>query len=300
MADLQENLELFPVNRKKGVALVLVAGIFWSFAGLAIRLIEHALEWQILFYRSSTLVIFLVCYIAVARRGTIIASFRSAGKLSVLAGFCLSIAFATWIFSLTHTTVANALFLLSTAPFLAALIGRWLLGEIVRPSTWIFILMASAGVGVMVIEGLQIGTFFGTCMALASATGFAFFAVLLRRGRNTDLVTFVFWAGVLAVIWATSMILITGEDWNISIRDWLLCAFMGVFQIGIGLVMFSHGSRHLSAAEITLLSMTEIILGPIWVYIGVGELPGVLTLVGGGVVLSAIAGQAIRTLRQAG
>lgn len=291
-------MEPIEVNRKKGVALVLTAGIFWSFAGLAVRLIEHAVEWQILFYRSTTLVGFLCCYILVARRGKFIESIQDGGTLAIKAGFWLSLAFVAWIYALTNTTVANALFMLSTAPFLAAIIGRLILKEVVLPSTWFFVALTTAGVGVMVIEGLQLGTLFGTTMGLCAALGFALFAVQLRQGRQTDLVPFVLWAGFFASLWAGAMILITSESFGISMRDWLLCASMGVFQVGVGLVIFSHGSRHLSAAEITLLSMTEIVLGPIWVWLVIKEMPGFLTLIGGGIVMSAIAGQAIRTLRQ--
>ena len=291
-------MEPIEVNRKKGVALVLTAGIFWSFAGLAVRLIEHAVEWQILFYRSTTLVGFLCCYILVARRGKFIASIQDGGTLAIKAGFWLSLAFVAWIYALTNTTVANALFMLSTAPFLAAIIGRLILKEVVLPSTWFFVALTTAGVGVMVIEGLQLGTLFGTAMGLCAAIGFALFAVQLRQGRQTDLVPFVLWAGFFASLWAGTMILLTSESFGISMRDWLLCASMGVFQVGVGLVIFSHGSRHLSAAEITLLSMTEIVLGPLWVWLVIKEMPGFLTLIGGGIVMSAIAGQAIRTLRQ--
>ena len=291
-------MEPIEVNRKKGVALVLTAGIFWSFAGLAVRLIEHAVEWQILFYRSTTLVGFLCCYILVARRGKFVASIQDGGTLAIKAGFWLSLAFVAWIYALTNTTVANALFMLSTAPFLAAIIGRLILKEVVLPSTWFFVALTTAGVGVMVVEGLQLGTLFGTAMGLCAAIGFALFAVQLRQGRQTDLVPFVLWAGFFASLWAGTMILLTSESFGISMRDWLLCASMGVFQVGVGLVIFSHGSRHLSAAEITLLSMTEIVLGPLWVWLVIKEMPGFLTLIGGGIVMSAIAGQAIRTLRQ--
>ena len=291
-------MEPIEVNRKKGVALVLTAGIFWSFAGLAVRLIEHAVEWQILFYRSTTLVGFLCCYILVARRGKLIESIQDGGVLAIKAGFWLSLAFVAWIYALTNTTVANALFMLSTAPFLAAIIGRLVLKEVVLPSTWFFVALTTAGVGVMVVEGLQLGTLFGTAMGLCAATGFALFAVQLRQGRQTDLVPFVLWAGIFASLWAGTMIFLTSESFGISMRDWLLCASMGVFQVGVGLVIFSHGSRHLSAAEITLLSMTEIVLGPLWVWLVIKEMPGFLTLIGGGIVMSAIAGQAIRTLRQ--
>ncbi len=293
------NVDNYHSNRGKGVFLVLTAGVFWSFAGLAVRLIEFATEWQILFYRSTTLLAFLVSYLLIARKGRILKAIRSSGVTGFIAGAALSLAFCTWIFALTHTSVANALFLLSTAPFFAAILGWWLLGERVSATLFWFMLLALSGVAVMVAEGYQLGTIFGSVMALFSGLGFGVFAVLLRKGRNTDLVPVVFWAGFCAAV--VSGVLILTDDsvtYGISLRDFALCASMGIFQVGVGLVIFTHGSKYLPAAEITLLSLTEIVLGPLWVWLVISEVPGILTLIGGVIVLAAIAGQAFATLRQ--
>ena len=274
--------------------LVLTAGVFWSFAGLAVRLIEHATEWQILFYRSSTLVAFLISYLLITRRGRFFAAIRNCGIVGFCAGATLSLAFCAWIHALTHTTVANALFLLSTAPFFAAVFGWWILGERVSFTLFWFMLLALCGVGVMVAEGFQLGTLFGTAMGLAAGIGFGVFAVLLRKGRNTELVPAVLWAGICATLLSGGIVYGADLSFLISARDWLLCASMGIFQVGVGLVIFTHGSRYLPAAEITLLSLTEIILGPIWVWLVIQEVPGHLTVI----VLLAIGGQSWFTLRK--
>ncbi len=286
-------------NRSKGIFLVLAAGCFWSFAGLAVRLIEFATQWQIVFFRSLMLLAFLTCYLLISRRSRVLSAFKDCGWVGFAAGAVLSLAFCTWIWALTHQTVANSLFLLSTAPFIAAVAGWWILGERVTKSLAWAMLIAIIGVGIMVGESYQFGTLFGTLMGLLSATGFALFAVLLRKGRNTDLVPAVFWAGLCASIIAGGMIFISNAGFEISSRDFLLCSMMGVLQIGLGLVIFTHGSRYLPAGEITLLSLTEIVLGPIWVWIVIQEVPSLLTLVGGSIVLSAIAGQAFFTLHNA-
>lgn len=277
---------------------MLTAGVFWSSAGLMVRLVEFADEWAILFYRSTALATFLVAYLLVMRRGQVVASIRSSGVVAASAGFVLSLAFCAWIFALTHTTVANALFLLSTSAFIAAILGWWLLKEKVSASTWLFIVIATLGVGIMVFEGFQLGTLFGSLMGLCAATGFAVFAVLLRWGKRSDLVPVVFWAGFFASILSGGMILLTHGDFGISLRDWSLCATMGVFQVGCGLIAFTQGAKYLPAAEITLLSLTEVVLGPIWVWLVIHEVPGTLTLIGGAVVLGALAAQAWRTMRK--
>ncbi|MYD77852.1 MAG: DMT family transporter [Gammaproteobacteria bacterium] len=284
-------------DRARGVTLVLTAGVFWSFAGLAVRLIEDANEWQILFFRSVSLIAFLSLYFIVIRRRKTIQVFKECGWAGFFAGLALGTAFCAWIHALTHTTVANALFLLSTSPFFAALLGWWILGEKVSVALFWFIALAIFGVAIMVMEGYQLGTLFGTIMGVTAAIGFGLFAVLLRKGRSSDLVPAVFWAGFWAIVISGTVIFFSSARFEITENDMLYCALMGVFQVGLGLIIFTRGARYLPAAEITLLSLTEIVLGPLWVWLVVGEVPGLLTVIGGFVVLSSIAGQAFYTIR---
>ena len=259
---------------------------------------EFATAWTILFHRSITLVVFLTLYLTLFRRDGVLPAIRKAGMNSVIAGFALSFGFTCWVFAVVSITVANAMFLLSTSAFIAAILGRFFLGEIVARATWFFLAFATLGVGVMVFEGIAYGTLFGTIMGLCAATSFASYAVLLRKGKNTDLVPSVFWAGFFTVIWSGLALWVGGGEFNVSLNDWLLCVFMGVFQTGFGLIVFTHGSKHLPAAEITLLSLTEIVLGPIWVWLVINEVPSALTMIGGTIVLSAIAGLSWYTIRR--
>ncbi len=282
----------------RGVTLVLIAGCFWSIAGLVVRLMHEATEWQILFYRSSALVITLLIYIGLRSRGKLVETFLQAGFHAYMAGAFLSIGFACWIFAMTHTTIANALFVLSAAPFLTAILARLFLGERVRQTTWLFMLLASVGVAVMVGEGAAIGTLAGNLYALGAATGFAAFTVTLRKGKKVDMTPAVCWAGIWGMFIAAVMLVGSHLSFNLSTHDILLCSLLGIVQVGLGLILFTAGSRYVPAAEITLLSLTEVVLGPIWVWIGVGETPSQLTLLGGAIVLSAIVAQAIHGVRK--
>ena len=210
----------------------------------------------------------------------------------------LAIGFTCWIFAMTHTTIANALFVLSAAPFLAAIFARLFIGESVQPATWLFMLLASLGVAVMVGEGAAIGTLAGNLFALGAATGFAAFSVTLRKGKAVDMTPAVCWAGIWAGLIGATMLHWTAQSYALSTHDVLLCALMGIVQVGLGLILFTAGSRHVPAAEITLLSLTEVVLGPIWVWLGVGETPSQLTLLGGVIVLSAIVAQAVQGVRK--
>jgi len=286
-------------DHRRGVVLVLSAGVFWSIAGLLVRLMESASEWQILMYRSVALCITLAMYLALRPgEGGPVRAFRSAGRDAAMAGLFLSGGFASWIFAMTHTTIANALFLLSASTFMAALLARLVLGERVRTSTLTFMLIGSAGVAVMVAEGIAVGTLTGNLCGLGAALAFAAFAVTLRRGKALDMTPAVCWAGIWGTLFGAFMVWISDQSYFVTRNDLALCALMGFVQVGLGLILFTAGSRYLPAAELTLLSLTEVVLGPIWVWLGVGEIPSPLTVTGGAVVLGAVAGQAIYSVRR--
>lgn len=278
----------------RGVVLVMLAGSFWSLGGILVRLTEVATPWQILSLRSIGLVATLAIFILVRYRSRSFEVFRRAGLPGVLGGLCLGTAFCGWIFALSATTVANAVFILAAAPFASALLAWFLLREQVRRATWITMLIALAGIGIMVAGGISAGALFGNMMALLSMLGFSGFAVALRFGRSGDMLPATCWAGIFTAVLATVM----AGDLTVPPRDLTICLAMGAVQIGAGLALFTVGSRYVPAAELALLSLTEVILAPIWVWLGVGEVPMFTTFLGGTVVLAAIAGQALTGLRR--
>lgn len=282
----------------RGVGLVLLAGVFWSIAGLVVRLIDAANEWQILFYRSASLILVLLAYMALRNRGALWPVFRAAGTKAAMAGAFLSVGFTTWIFAMTHTTIANALFVLSAAPFIAAVMARVVLGEHVRRVTWVCMLVSMLGISVMVAEGVALGTLSGNLFALVAAAGFAAFSVTLRSGRAVDMTPAVCWAGIWAAAAAGIVLLASDSGFLVSRHDLGLCALLGCVQVGFGLILYTIGSRHVPAAELTLLSLTEVVLGPVLVWLGVGEVPGFYTIIGGAIVLGAIMAQALSGVRK--
>lgn len=299
MAVTQSVEEISNTDYRNGVFLVLIAGTFWSFAGLVVRLMENVIEWQILLYRSIALIATLLTYIAIKNRGDVIGAFRKAGADACLAGMFLGCGFGAWIFAMTHTTIANALFILSAAPFIAAVIGHFFLQERARLLTWGFMTIAAAGVAVMVIEGANIGTLDGNLFALGAAIGFAIFSVILRKGRKNDMTPAVCWAGCWGIAIGVSMIMLNPQfEFAISSYDLLLCSILGIFQVGLGLIIFTAGSKYLPVAELNLLSLTEVVLGPLWVALFIREMPTQYTLIGGGIVLSAIVAQALYGIRR--
>lgn len=282
----------------RGRALVLAAGAGMSLGGLFIRSIEAADEWQILFWRSLGLAAALLVLIALRSKGNVASAIRGAGRAAVAAGLSLAAGFTCFIFSMTHTTVANTLFLLSAGPFIAAILARLLLGEAVRRATWIAMGVAALGVAVMVGDGIAAGDPFGDLTALGAATGFAGYAVALRGGRGGDMMPATCLAGLVGAVAAALAIAAGDSGFAVTAPDLALCLAYGALAIAGSLAIYTIGSRHVPAAELMLLALTEVILGPIWVWLAFSERPSPPTLAGGAILLLAITGQALSGMRR--
>jgi len=294
----QSRNNLFAINYRRGVFLVLLAGVCWSSMGIGIRYMEAANVWQILLFRSMALAPFLFLIITLKSRGKPLDAIRKAGRAGVIGGLALVFAFTGGIYAIQETTVANAMFLFAAAPFFAALLARLLLGEKVRKGTWIAMFVALAGVTVMVGEGISLGHLNGNLSALVSALGFAVFTIALRWRKLDDMMPTVFLGGIFALVTAGTVCLAAGYSLDIPANDISISLALGVFQVGAGLVLYTFGSTAVPAVELALLSMTEVVLGPIWVWLAIGEAADFYTLLGGAVIMAAIIGNALSGIRR--
>ena len=287
----------FELTYSRGVILVLLAGVFWSTMGLGIRNVTDANSWQILVYRSISLSTFLFFVISIRSKGKPIQRIKQAGLAGVIGAWGLVVAFSGGVYAIQETTVANAMFLFAAAPFLAAILGWIILKEAVSSSTWIAMVFAIIGITVMVAEGFSAGDASGNLAAIASAMGFAVFSISLRWGRLGDMMPAVFLAGIFTAI--TSFIICWLNEYPLVLNtnDASIAIAMGVFQVGAGLAIYTIGSTVVPAVQLTLLSMTEVILGPFWVWLFLGEIFGVYTLIGGMILMLAIAFNAVSGLR---
>jgi RarD protein len=280
------------MDHLKGFFLVCFAGTLWSFGAPIIRYMIEArnYQWQYLFYRGLTIAIVLLIYLMVREGKTFITSFRHSGASGLLGACGLVAAFSGFIWSITLTTVANSLFMLATTPFVAAFLGIVFLKEKVRQLTWAAMVIALAGVLTMVLEGLGEGNFLGNVIALISATGFAVFSVSLRWRKETPQFTTIALAGIICVVFTMLILFSQNSSVAMPLRNVYLSMLHG-FMVGIGLILFATGAKFLPAAELALLSMVEVIGGVLWVYLpifGIHEVPSMLTMVGGVIVLFAI------------
>ena len=283
------------VDSRHGYAMLLMAlgSTAISFGGLVQRNIEVATTWQINIYRSLGLIVAIAAIIAIQNRGRFFSTLFSVGRFGILAGVLLAGAGISFIQAFAHTTIANALFIFGAIPFFAALLARLFLGERLRRSTLVTMLFAGGGLALMVFNGINIGSGFGNLMALATALCFAGYAVVVRYRRRVEMLPTLLIGSALII--AVSLPA-SGGDLTLPLHDILLCLFWGGCLSGFVNWTFIVASRHLAAAEVTLLMLIEFALGPIWVWWFVGETPNGWTLIGGSVIITSVAVRAILEL----
>ena len=266
-----------------------------SVNGLIVRTMDSAGGWQIIFYRSVFLAGAL-CIVFVAqngwRAGAAVRELRPWALVGVLAIAAVNTCF---ILSMTYTTVANTMFLLSGAPFFTALLGWLVLGERVERGVWVGMTVALVGMGVMLWDGLGAGTLLGNSLAVLAALCFASFVVVLRKGRTMNMLPVVILGTLLGALNAAFM---SGWALSISLHDAVLLFIWGAVISGAVQAIFAWSSRHVPGAELTLLILVEFILSPMWVWLVIDEQPSRATLIGGALVIASVAGRAIASFRE--
>lgn len=277
---------------------MLGAGLCWSLGGIIVRKLTLADVWEIVFWRAMFMALFLGMLLLALRGRGALASVRGIGVAGVISSACLAVQIYCFILALTNTTAANTFVLMSLSPLTAALVGWLFLRERVAWHTWAAIGCALGGIVIMFGEGLGGGRWLGNLYALGVPIAYACQILFVRkvrgqRGQAPDLLPTVFLGGVLALIPA----LFLGWPLEAAARDVSFLALMGCVQLGLGCLLMTLAVRHLRAAEIGLLSLTETILAPLWVWLGVGEAPGATALAGAVLIVSALLVNGWITLR---
>ena len=246
----------------RGALLVLLSGVFFSTSGLGIRCMESATGWQIVFYRSISMTI-LFAGVTLWRhgRGTL-SALRSLGRLAWVGSFCLAGSFIGMILALTMTTVANVLFIYAFAPLLAALLARKILNEPVLPLTWIALCLSLVGVGVMMVDGFRTDDYMGNLVALVMSVCVAGYTITVRCAAGRDMLPTVGLGALISIIIAAFL----APNLTVTELDLSICLALGVFQVGLGYLAFTLGTRHVRAAEANVLALGETVCGPLWVF----------------------------------
>ena len=278
--------------RHHGHLCAFVAPVFWSISGVVIRSTEDVNEWQINFYRSGALAVFVLFVLLIRYRRGLWRTMRAAGMTAVVAGAFISVAYVGNIVALMHTTVANAMLLMAVAPLVAAVTARVFLGERLTRAVLAGIVLAALGIAIIVGGGVTRGGLYGDVIALTTVMFLGFYAVALRRKPGVDMVPAVLYSGVIAAAVGGLVTLATGTGFAAPARDIAMCVFLGVVQIGIGGILFAIAARTVPAAQLTLYALLEPVLQPLWTWLGVGEVPAGATFIGGAIILVAVLLQA--------
>ena len=282
-----------PRSQLSGIILIASAVFLLSLSGVMVRSLTVD-DWTIVFWRSAFMAPTMLVALAVMKRGRIIHAFKGAGMAGFYAGVVIGIALVFYIFSITRTTVANTLVLISSAPLFAAILGMVFLRERVRPTAWIAMAIAGAGITLMFFDRVGVGGMIGNLFAIGAAILYALNIVIVRAKPNANMIPVVFFAAL------TSMAITLPEAnlFDVPTNELGILAAMGVFQIGLGLVLFMLGAQRLPPAETALIALIETILAPLWVWLVVAETPSNFALIGGSVVIGAVAAYSALTLRR--
>ena len=283
------------------ILVVLLAGILWSFGALVVRYIEDArsIPWQYLFFRGVTIFLILNLYLFFKEGKSFIDNYKKIDLSVVIGGLGFATAFMGFIWSITHTSAAVTLLMLAAMPFMTAILGYIFLKEKVSFTTLTAIILAAAGIIFMAFSTSQIGTLFGLLAGLLSALGFSIGSVSLRWNKRTPTFTTVSLAGLFCAI--ISFVMIISNDSNIftTFRNSSLSALHGTLVCS-GLILYSIGSKNLPAADLTLLSLTEVLGGIFWVWLpifGINEVPTTNTIIGGFIITFALLYYSLNTKR---
>ena len=279
-------------NVKFAIPVALMAGIFWSFGPYVVRNIDaaHTVPWQYLFTRGMVIFILLNFYLYMEEGLDFIYNYKKVGISGVVGGCGLAMAMITFIWSITNTTAAITLLCLAAMPFITALLGFLFLKETISANVWTAIGVAALGIIIMAIGNNEKNTLFGFILGIISAIGFSVFSVSLRWRRETPKFTTVALAGLICFL--VSLIVIINKDLSLfsSSKNQSLFALHGTI-VCLGMILYAIASKNIQAAELTLLSLTEVIAGIFWVWLpwlGINEIPETNTIVGGFLIFISI------------
>ena len=273
-------------NKKSlSIFLLLLSSIAISFGGLIMRNIEVANAWQIIFYRSLFFSISISLILIFRYRFIFFKNIKKIGYPGLLGAIFYTIANIMFVHAFANTTVANALFTLSSIPFLTALLAFYVLKENLSIRTVIIMLTAFFGIVIMIGEGLALGQVYGNLMALGTAISFSCFAITLRKFRDVDMLPTLLVAG-LFILFIT--FIISYDALKLPIQDLFLCFLWGGILSGFVNYIFIYATRYLYASSVTFFMLFEFSLGPFWVFIFLNETISINTLYGGMLVMICV------------
>ena len=277
-----------PRAHRRAIVLMSIATTLWSIAGVVTRHLEFAGRWEVTFWRSLFAALFVLAAMLLTRGRGAWAAVRASGGYGLLSGAMWAIMMIAFMLALMTTTTANTLIVNSITPLVTALLARAVLRDPIAPRTWAAIALAIGGMLWMFGSGFAGGDprhLVGMLIALAVPLAAAVNLVTLKHaGRSVDLVPAV----LLGTVLSAALTLPFALPLHANAHDLVLLGALGCLQLGLPCMLMVRASPQLSAPEISLLAMLEVVLGPIWAWLGAGETPALATLTGGALVIAAL------------
>jgi drug/metabolite transporter (DMT)-like permease len=269
-------------SRRRGQVYIVLAALAWSTAGVLQRELEVNTATQIA-GRAVFAALALLVFVAAVERGHVVSAFTSMRAASLAVAALTALASGCFIVALNHTTVANVLFMQAASPIAAALIAWVALRESISRRTVVAMAVALIGVGLMVggpggAQGL------GLVLSVVMMFAFALGVVITRHRRDISMAPAICLSQIFLIVAAAPF----AEPGTIGSRDLLFMVILGVGQMGLGLAFLTLGARLIPAAEVALITLLEIVLAPLWVWLTISETPATATLVGGVVLIAAV------------
>ena len=269
-------------RQRRGQIYVALAAVAWSTAGVLQRQLTLDTPTQV-FGRAAFAGAALLVWVAIAERGRVVPAFRAVGVAGVAVALCVATASCSFIVALNHTSVARVLFILALAPVLAAALARLTLGEPLTRRTVVAMVVALAGVALMLGAPGE-GSLAGDGLSFLVALSFALMIVITRWRQDVSMAPATCLSQAILVV----VFLPFADPGGIGGDDVAWLAALGIGQIGLGFALLTAGARLIPAAQVGLITLLEVVLGPLWVWLALDERPSALTLAGGAIVLAAI------------
>tara|TARA_X000001036_G_scaffold38115_1_gene30844 strand:- start:106 stop:972 length:867 start_codon:yes stop_codon:yes gene_type:complete len=267
-----------------GYILLLFGAFCLSWGGLIVRSFEDASVWQILLIRSVFFIIGLVLFLLSTYKKKTIKIIKDAGYPALVAGLVMSLSFVAYVYSMTITSVANVVFIISTQTMFLAIFGYLFLKEKVSLICFISIALAISGILIMVGDSISSGSLLGNLVALAIPINFSILVIIIRKNKNLDMVPAIFYSGVFSIVYG----LILSESFIFSNHDIFMGFLLGIPQLAFGFICITIGSRTTASTTVGLLMLTETLFAPVWVWLFLNEIPPASVLIGGFVIILAI------------
>jgi len=267
-----------------GYILLLMGAFFLSWGGLLIREWQGGDVWQVLFWRSFFFNLTLILFLYLIYKKEAFSIIKKSGLPGVLGGISMAVGFTAYVFAMRETTVANVLFIISTQTIWLALFGYLFLKEKISLKSFISIVLAMAGILIMLGGSLGTGSLLGNLVALFVPINFAFLILLIRKFSKLDLIPALFYGGLIIMLFSFFM----SETVLISKHNLLVGFLLGSFQHAFGFICIVIGARSTPAVVVGLLMLIETLLGPVWVWLFLNEIPPTSVFIGGSIIIIAV------------